>query len=109
VNIQPFSLAAAAAVFVATFALGLALGRKCRSWPAWRYWAANALSVLAGVAVAAYGFMTQAQWVWIAGLGAIAGALSGLKYGLGRVVGQWRAPALDDDDAAESPGQPSAS
>jgi hypothetical protein len=109
VNVEPISLAAAAVAFVATFALGLFVGRKSRSWPAWRYWAANAVSVLVGVAIAAYGFMTQNQWVWIGGFGAIAGSLSGLKYGLGRVVGQWRDVALDDDDAGESPGHPSAS
>ncbi len=91
------AIVAAAVAFGSTFWAGRVVGVKCRTWPAWRYWAANAAGLLVGVAVGALGLRMRADWLWMAGLGVMAGSVSGLKYGLGRVVNQWR----DQRDEAE--------
>jgi len=86
-------LAAAALTGFAGYRAGVAL----RTRPAWKYWAANGVCVLVGTALIALGYLLPSEPFTWAGLAAIAGGLTGLKYGLARVVGQWR--ATDGDDA----------
>jgi hypothetical protein len=70
--------------------LGYLVGKRAQAWPEWRYWAANAVGIVIGVAVSAMGLQVAQTWLWVAGLGVMAGSLTGLKYGLGRSVGVWR-------------------
>lgn len=85
-------LAAAAVTGLAGYRAGVAL----RSRRAWTYWAANGVCALAGTALITLGYLLSAEPLKWAGLAAIAGGLTGLKYGLARVVGQWRAAEPDD-------------
>jgi hypothetical protein len=77
---------------------GYRSGVFLRARPAWQYWAANVAVVLLGTALIALGYVTPLDVFKWAGLASIAGGLTGLKYGLARVVGQWRTA-----DAVEAP------
>jgi hypothetical protein len=70
--------------------LGYRYGVKCRKLPESRYWIANAVGLLTGMVVSALGAQFAQTWLWVAGLGIMAGSLTGLKYGLGKSVGFWR-------------------
>jgi hypothetical protein len=89
-------LATIGAVGVAGVA-GYLIGVRLRTRRPWLYWAANVVVVLLGAAVIAAGTLMGSDAAWLAGLGVIAGGLTGLKYGLGRVVAQWRAQAGTPD------------
>jgi hypothetical protein len=82
-------LAAVAALGITGFA-GYRGGVALRVRPGWWYWAANAGVTLLGVVIVTAGLLMASEPVWWSGLGAIAGGLTGLKYGLARVVGQRR-------------------
>lgn len=86
------SLVVSVAAFALSAWLGRMVGLRCRSWPAWRYWAANAVGLALGAAVCVVGLTTGERTVWMASLAVMAGSVTGLKYGLGEVVHQWKAP-----------------
>ncbi len=81
--------------------LGLRWGMRLAEAPAWRYWAANAVVSLAGLAVAIVGQFLGQMWSAVAGLGIMGGGITGLKYGYGRNPGVWavhdRLMGIDDD------------
>jgi hypothetical protein len=76
-------LVAAAVTGFAGYRAGVAL----RARRAWVYWAANGACVLAGTALIALGYLLSVEPFTSAGLAAIAGGLTGMKYGLGQVTG----------------------
>jgi hypothetical protein len=88
-ELVPRLVSAVAAAAIAGFA-GYRAGVALRVRPGWWYWAANAGVTLLGIAVTIAGLMTANELVWWFGLGVIAGGLTGLKYGLARVVGRQR-------------------
>jgi hypothetical protein len=97
------TIVAAAAAFAGTFAAGRWYGATCRKAPPARYWTANAVAMGIGLAVAVLGASLAEQWVWVTALGIMAGSVTGLKWGLGHVVGQASASGhhdldLDEDD-----------
>ncbi len=65
---------------------GYAFGVASRSRAGSVYWFANGVGLVLGVVVATLGFRYDLSWLWIAGIGVMAGSLTGLKYGAGRVV-----------------------
>jgi hypothetical protein len=79
-------LLGAAAGFGVSLWLGYRVGVRCRKLPRWRYLAANVVGLAIGVALAVAGQQSAAQWLWLSGLGFMAGSLTGLKYGLGKTV-----------------------
>ncbi len=63
---------------------GYLYGVRCRRLPASRYWMANAAGLLVGFVLASLGTWAGMAWLWVGGLGVMAGSMTGLKYGLGR-------------------------
>lgn len=55
----------------------------------WRYWVANGVVALAGIAIAAAGQFVGQWWFSVVGLGFMAGGITGLKYGYGHSTGIW--------------------
>lgn len=69
--------------------LGLTWGVALVPRPPWRYWAANGVVSLGGIAIAATGQAFGQWWVSVVGLGFMGGGITGLKYGYGRSTGIW--------------------
>lgn len=69
---------------------GLAIGARVRERASWVYWLYNALALVVGIAIAFAGLQYEQGGFTVAGVAFIAGSLTGLKYGYGRVVGVWR-------------------
>ena len=78
--------------------VGVVLGAGAGFWAgkrlrdrsyAW-YWATNGVALLIGVAGNTIGLLYSQWWLVIGSLAFTGGALTGLKYGLGRSVGLWR-------------------
>lgn len=76
----------AAATLALCGAAGYAAGLRLRQRRAWAYWLANAVAFTAGVAVLAAGYATGSDPLLGAGFGVLAGGVTGLKYGLGKVA-----------------------
>lgn len=55
----------------------------------WRYWVANGMMALGGIAIAAVGQYLGQLWVSVIGLGFMGGGITGLKYGYGHSTGIW--------------------
>lgn len=66
---------------------GFLAGDRVIGGRVWLYWLANAAGLVAGVAAAAYGLATGAQWAWVGGVALIGGWATGLKYGHARNPG----------------------
>jgi hypothetical protein len=71
--------------------VGFRVGVALRTRPDWWYWVANGIAIVLGTAVIAVGYIALAEALKAAGLAIIVGGLTGMKYGLAQVVGQWRA------------------
>ncbi len=70
--------------------LGLVWGERLRPRRRWRYWAANAVMLFAGMTITFVGLRFELFWIAVAGVGVMGGGLTGLKYGLGESVGIWK-------------------
>ena len=69
---------------------GLRWGKSLRDRSEARYWLANAAVMLGGTLVVFVSFYAGQRWLAGAGIGVMAGGITGLKYGLGKTVGLWR-------------------
>lgn len=65
--------------------LGLLLGRAIASRASWVFWLTAVFLVLAGTGLAFVGLQMESDAVFVAGVGAIGGSLTALKYGARRV------------------------
>ena len=78
---------------LAGFALGAWVGhlagKKVSGSRSWVYWALNAVAFVIGLAVNVVGLAFGLFAVAMLGPGLIAGGITGLKFGYGRVVGPW--------------------
>jgi hypothetical protein len=70
---------------------GYRAGKRVSGSSAWVYWALNAAAFLVGLAVNVVGLAFGVFAIAMLGPGLIAGAITGLKFGYGRVVGPWQA------------------
>lgn len=64
---------------------GHAVGRKVGAAPAWRFWLVGVGVVLAGVTVMLVGQAIDVVYIAVIGVGLTAGAITGMKYGSGRI------------------------
>ena len=64
---------------------GHAIGQKVGADPAWRFWLPGVGVVLAGVTVMLVGQAIDVVYIAVIGVGLTAGAITGLKYGSGRI------------------------
>lgn len=102
---------AGAVVFGGSAWVGYRLGLRYRRASRRRYWAANGVAAAIGIALGTVGASSGMTWLWTAALALMAGAFSGLKYGLGDSVGTLRRPDPGEQrdagsarhDPAESP------
>lgn len=85
---------------------GLAAGRRIQERAPWVFWLVNAAFVLLGLVINVIGLSIRQLWFAMIGLGLLAGGLTGLKYGYGRVVGAWKVIDRLADTAASMAGQP---
>ncbi|MDO8914667.1 MAG: hypothetical protein Q7W16_01095 [Coriobacteriia bacterium] len=81
---------AVVAGFGGSFWLGYRYGVRCRRLPVRRFRIANGIGMLIGLVLAVAGALLQLQWLWLASISVMAGSVTGLKYGLGRMVGMLR-------------------
>jgi hypothetical protein len=68
---------------------GYAAGKRASGSSTWVYWALNALAFVIGLAVNVVGLTIGVFAIAMLGPGLIAGGITGLKFGYGRVVGPW--------------------
>ncbi|MDY0088410.1 MAG: hypothetical protein RBS78_07685 [Coriobacteriia bacterium] len=68
---------------------GLKWGVVLMPRPPWQYWLANGAAAIGGTAIATLGQFLGQWWVSVAGLGFMAGGITGLKYGYGHSTGIW--------------------
>lgn len=66
---------------------GVKVGHALIDRPSWWFWAIAAVTLSAGVALSFAGLQMESDPVFVAGVGVIAGGLTGLKYGARRVPG----------------------
>lgn len=69
--------------------IGLKWGMLLSGGSSFRYWLANLIMALAGLAVAIAGQLFGALWFAVAGVGVMGGGITGLKYGYGASPGVW--------------------
>lgn len=69
--------------------LGIRWGIALMESKPWKYWTANIVVLLLGIALAVLGQYLGQLGLAVAGLGFAAGGITGLKYGLGRSPGVW--------------------
>lgn len=69
---------------------GLWVGKRLRDVRYLWYWVANGVALIIGVAGNTVGLVYSHWWLVIGSLAFTGGALTGLKYGLGRSIGLWR-------------------
>jgi len=74
------------ALFIAAV-VGLPVGRLLRARAARDYWIANTAAVVLAMAITAVGDAHGLPYLTAAGIGLGFGLLTGMKWGLGRVVG----------------------
>jgi len=79
-------LGAAAGIGVGA-ALGFVIGKMLRTRAAWWFWVAAVLLLTAGVGVTFLGLQMELDGLFVAGVGFIGGALTGVKYGARKVPG----------------------
>lgn len=75
---------------VVGIAAGMWVGKQLRDFSYAWYWVANGVALIIGVAGNTVGLMYSQWWLVVGSLAFTGGALTGLKYGLGRSVGLWR-------------------
>jgi hypothetical protein len=68
---------------------GYVAGKRVSGRRAWVYWALNGVAFLIGLAVNVVGLVFGVFAIAMLGPGLIAGGITGLKFGYGRVVGPW--------------------
>ncbi|MDO8963357.1 MAG: hypothetical protein Q7W30_02575 [Coriobacteriia bacterium] len=99
------ALAGAAVSFLGAYRTGMAL----RTRPASLYAVANGVAFVVCVAAAAAGVALGLRPMWVAAFAALAGSLTGLKWGLARIVVQWRSePGVAAESAETTDGTRSA-
>jgi hypothetical protein len=68
---------------------GYSAGKRVSGSRSWVYWLLNAVAFLIGLIVNVVGLVFGLFAVAMLGPGLIAGGITGLKFGYGRVVGPW--------------------
>lgn len=66
-------------------ALGFVIGKAIAERPSWLFWVTAVLLAAAGTGVAFMGLQIESDAVFVAGVGAIGGSLTAVKYGARRV------------------------
>lgn len=84
---------------------GYVVGKAARGKAPWHYWTANVLVLVAGVASAGAASVWASRPLLIASLAFIGAGLTGLKYGLAKVVTglPGRGAARVPDDRSDRP------
>jgi len=95
-------------------AAGLWLGERVRGRPK-RYWALNGAAVAVCMLADFVGLMLGWPWLAYGSLGAMGGAITGLKYGYAESIGVWRSidrvtgvEPLEASEEAETHDDPAA-
>lgn len=70
--------------------LGYVVGKRIAQRGALVYWALNGVTVLVGLLVNVVGLVIGQFALAMLGVGLIAGGITGLKFGYGRVMGVWK-------------------
>jgi hypothetical protein len=96
-------LAAVAGIAIGFWA-GFAAGSRVSHLRSWVYWTLNLVALAVGLAVDVAGLSMGSLAAATFGIGLFAGAISGLKYGYGRVLGPWKAADALFGAAAGVPG-----